>query len=296
MKFLVLLLSFFAFSCVNTAPPPTPSPQPAAVIKKDTVTWHCVPIAPLPSLQRAVGMKGRFWQTGQTIKVGFIGGSVAQRDLVKAALAEWAKYANLKFEYPTSGMTNVRVSFNPGSAYSYIGVDCNAVPQSKETMNIGFGGLEVALHECGHFVGLAHEHQSPNQRLCFNEPVVLKDLGGSPNFWSADQVHFNVLDVIPPENVITTPLDGSSIMLYSMPGRWMCNGIALVGGTRLSANDKSFIAKQYPYPVAPPKAIQLTPAQVDSILNIMATRQAKYQQFLTEAQSDYSTVKKMLGR
>ena len=48
--------------------------------------------------------------------------------------------------------------------------------------------------------------------------------------------------------------------------------------------------------VVPPKAIQLTPAQVDSILNIFANRQAKYQQFLTEAQTDFTAVKRMLGR
>jgi len=293
MKYILPIL-VLCFCFCKDAPKPI---APVTPTQSDTIqAWYCTPIAPLPALKRAVGMRGKFWQTGQVIKIGFIGGTTAQRDIAKAAFAEWAKYANLKFEYPTSGATNIRVAFNPGSAWSHLGIDCNAIGQGSQTMNLGFGGIPTALHEVGHSLGLAHEHSTPNQKICWKEDVVIKELQGSPNFWSVEQIRFNVLDALQPANVITTPFDQNSIMLYSIPGRWTCDGAAYTGGSILSNVDKSFIAERYPYTVVPPKSIQLTPAQVDSILNIMALRVSKYQQMLAESQKENAVIKKMLGR
>jgi hypothetical protein len=240
-------------------------------------------------------MRGKFWVTGQVIKIGFIGGTTAQRDIAKAAFAEWAKYANLKFEYPVSGATNIRVAFNPGSAWAYVGIDCNVVGQGTATMNLGFGGLSTALHEVGHSLALLHEQQVSGG-VCWNETNVIKDLSGPPNNWNLATIRFNVLDYHNPANVITSIYDPVSIMHYAIPARWTCSNTAILGGSIISMQDKIFIAQQYPYPIAPPKAIQLTLAQVDSILNIIHLRTLKYEQILAESQKENAVIKKMLGR
>jgi hypothetical protein len=45
-------------------------------------------------------------------------------------------------------------------------------------------GIDTAIHEIGHTLGLPQEHQNPNAGIVWDEPAVIADLGGSPNFWS----------------------------------------------------------------------------------------------------------------
>jgi len=291
MKYILPIL-ILCFCFCKDAPKPI---APVTPTQSDTIqAWYCTPIAPLPALKRAVGMKGRFWQTGQVIKIGFIGGTTAQRDIAKAAFAEWAKYANLKFEYPVSGATNIRVAFNIGSAWSHIGIDCNLIAQGSPTMNLGYPGLQVAWHEVGHATGLLHEHQQAGG-ICWNQTNVLTDTRNQ-NGWNEATTRFNILDYHNPANVIASMYDPVSIMHYAIPARWTCNNTAIPGGTTISDKDKAFISSQYPYAVVPSKSIQLTPAQVDSILNIINLRTVKYEQMLAESQKENAAIKKMLGR
>lgn len=257
------LLPFCKQNPDPTKPPITvnPSGDSAAV---QTAEWYCTPIAPMEELKRAVGMRGKFHDVGATLKIGFIGGTEAQRNAVKAAFAKWKESANLNFEYPTSGNTNIRVSFVPGSAWSYIGKDCNMISQQSATLNYGFGGSSVIEHEAGHAIALLHEQQLAGG-ICWNEANVIADLSGSPNYWSLATIRFNVLDYHNPENIITSGYDKTSIMHYAIPARWTCNNTAIPGGSVISAADKAFIASMYPYPVNPPNpptGKNLTAAQV----------------------------------
>lgn len=239
--------------CQEKAPPVAPP-----VVVQDTVApvanqWYCTPIAPIPT-SGAVAQKGKFWTTGQTIKIGFpFGGTETQKNAVKQAYADWAKSANLKFEYPAAGPWNIRVSFSPGSAWSYIGVDCNSVSAAYPTLNYGFGGMETIWHEAGHSLGLLHEQQLAGG-ICWNEANVIADLSQPPNSWSVATIRFNVLDYHNPANIITSGYDQESIMHYSIKASWTCNNKAIAGGTKISDKDKSFAAQIYPGvgPVSPP--------------------------------------------
>lgn len=245
------------------------------VVVSDTLQnkeWYCTPIAPKESIERTVSMRGKAWPVGSVIRIGFLNGqgTAAQKQMVKDAYARWSASdaANLKFEFPETGSTNIRVSFTPGSAWSYIGVDCNSIAQNQPTLNFGFGGPSTIEHEAGHSLGLLHEQQLAGG-ICWNEANVISDLSGPPNRWNLATIRFNVLDYHNPANIITSGYDKNSIMHYSIPARWTCNGIAIPGGSNISAADKYFVNQVlYPYPVQPPPpptSLTITRAKADSI-------------------------------
>ena len=243
--------------CTNTGKPD----KPPVVVTDTLSSWHCTPIAPLVE-DRAVGMAGKFWPKGSTIKIGFVGGTEIQKGAVKASYARWKESANLNFEYPPTGPYNIRVAFAPGSAWSYIGTDCNSVSAQYPTLNFGFGGTAVIDHEAGHSLGCLHEQQIKGG-VCWNEANVIADLSGPPNNWNIETIRFNVLDYHNPANIITNGYDQRSIMHYAIPARWTCNGLAINGGTEISVADRAFIAARYPY-TQPPDPTNITISRADA--------------------------------
>ena len=198
---------------------------------------------------RAVGVKGSYWNPGDTIRIKFLDGIKEQRDFVKATCVEWLKYANVKFEFIESGDSEIRIRFNANDgAWSYIGTECKSIPQTEQTMNLGWLDVGVVLHEFGHALGLAHEHQNPTKPIRWNEAAVIKALSGSPNFWDLETIRANVLDRIPVSEVDATALDRLSIMEYPIPATWTLDGFSAGDNQNLSDMDKSFIAGLYPFP------------------------------------------------
>jgi len=297
MKKNIFLASAFALFALSVFIYPQCTGKPTVVPPVTVEDWHCTPIAPIETTERAVGMRGKFHQIGATLKIGFIGGTTVQRDAVKAAYARWAQSANLKFEYPASGNTNIRVSFSPGSAWSYVGIDCNSIPQQYATLNFGFGGTATIDHEAGHSLALLHEQQLAGG-VCWNEANVIADLSGPPNNWNLATIRFNVLDYHNPANVITTGYDKTSIMHYSIPARWTCNNVAIPGGTAISAADRAFVALQYPGvipPPPPPSGATLTPAQRNEIVRLLNKSKGATDAAKVASDSANVLVKKIIG-
>jgi hypothetical protein len=198
---------------------------------------------------RAVIEFRKRWINGSTLRVRFIGGTAAQQALVKEQALWWTEHANLHFEFNNAPDAEIRIAFdlNDG-AWSNVGTDCRMVPLNQPTMNLGFMDGGTAAHEFGHAIGLGHEHQNPAGGLQWNEEVVIRDLGGPPNFWPPDQVRFNVLEKYSTDQIKGTVFDPDSIMLYAFPARWTRNGISTNANEVLSALDKSFIANKDGYP------------------------------------------------
>lgn len=229
-------------------------------MSKTTKNWYCTCPGPLDldnapeGVERgieAVGAKGKFWPVGSTIKIGFIGGTEAQKAKVRAVYAQWKLSANLEFTYPAGGPWDIRIAFQAGyGAWSYVGTDARYV-QTGATMNLGFDQQGTYEHEAGHSLGLMHEQQLENG-VCYNEANVIQDLSGPPNNWTVEQIRFNVLNYHKPADIITSGYDPTSIMHYPIPARWTCNGVAIPGGKAISAQDKAFISARYPGAIVPP--------------------------------------------
>lgn len=272
-----LLLVIVQAACNNSSSHPekvsqsVPVPDAQARIIPDSE--FCATIADRAPQRRAVGLKGKYWAPGQEIRIGFIGGSASRRKYVTDAFAQWSEVVNLKFTTPAQGPYEIMVAFASGAgSWSYVGTDCRGIAQSEPTMNIGWAGIDVALHEIGHALGMAHEQASPNQNLCWNKDVVYASLGAAPNYWDKATVDYNVFRKLSAAEAEATAWDPNSIMQYSIPATWLCPpAIGIPGGKALSDLDKQFMAAKYPKAAPPPvppaaKTVTLPAAQRDSIV------------------------------
>jgi Bacterial pre-peptidase C-terminal domain/Astacin (Peptidase family M12A) len=198
---------------------------------------------------RAITPLRKQWVNGSTIRIRFMSGTAAQQKMVRDIAPEWTNYANLKFAFTDDPRAEIRVTFDPNDgAWSYIGTDNSNIPLNAPTLNLGWQDKGVILHEFGHMIGLAHEHQNPAGGLIWNEEVVIRDLEGPPNYWDEPTIRHNVLEKYSVDQVNGTDFDPNSIMLYAFPDEWTKNP----GGTHenqdLSAMDKAFASSASMYP------------------------------------------------
>lgn len=192
---------------------------------------------------------GKLWPAGTTLRIRFLDGSAKQRDEVRRIAVEWTKYANLRFEFVTTGEAEIRISFKPDDgAWSYVGTDALSISKSEPTMNLGWIEKETVLQQFGHALGLIKEHQNPKANIPWNKKVVYKAMTGAPNFWSKQTVDANIFAKYPAENLPGgyRDFDPHSIMAYYFPEEWT-GGVSMGGIKALSKSDKELIAKLYPH-------------------------------------------------
>lgn len=200
---------------------------------------------------RAIAPKISLWPNGTALKICFLEGSQKDRDLVESSAKEWLKYANLRFEFGDDPDAHIRIGFQNDGAWSAVGTDClqqEYFPKNERTMNFGWLDEAVVLHEFGHAIGLAHEHQSPKGGIKWNEPVVIAALKGPPNRWSEEMTRHNVIQKYSFNQIIGTAFDPDSIMLYYFPAEWTLNGVATHENEDLSKLDRAFVASAKVYP------------------------------------------------
>ncbi len=201
---------------------------------------------------RGAGTKTLFWNPGQTLRVRFLGGTTFQKDKVKQYVVQWSNTANIKFQFISSGTSEIRVSFTSGSGnWSQIGKNSINVPQNQATMNLDFNSStsevsirRVVLHEFGHSLGMVHEHQQPFSNILWKKSVVYAYFAN--NFgWSAEKVNHNIFNK--KDLVLTqfTNYDPKSVMHYSILSGWTTNGYTVSAATQLSTMDKDFMQKKY---------------------------------------------------
>ena len=193
------------------------------------------------------GGKGKFWSTGTNIRIGFIGGTVQQRELVQRIASEWLKHANLAFSFVKTPDADIRVSFDPnGGSWSFLGTDALGVAKKEATMNLGWTERQNILHEFGHALGLIEEHQNPIAAIKWNIPELKKELSGPPNFWPESQIQERVLKAVPRDQIGEyRPFDPKSIMTARFDPR-LTNGVEIGGGSELTDSDKNLVARLYP--------------------------------------------------
>lgn len=204
----------------------------------------------------------RLWKAGQVLRIGFLQGSEKLRQRVLDTAKRWTieadkTTANLRFERATdAAQADIRISFDPdGGSWSMVGTDARSIVHGEPTMNLGWATettpekafASVVLHEFGHAIGLLHEHNHPDLELRWKKDVVYADLGAPPNAWTRKEVDDNVFTRYPKNRVVMSKKpDLVSIMIYTIPARWLDKQQAIQPSDQLSDEDKLFISDLYP--------------------------------------------------
>lgn len=202
-------------------------------------------------------VRAKFHKVGDTLRIKFLNGTDAQKAKVKEMASDWLNYANIKFEWVTSGDADIRIGFKwngDGGSWSYIGTDCFNIPQNQPTMN--FGWLDIygkdtqeysrtVKHEFGHALGCIHEHQNPSANIPWDKPKVYSYYQGPPNYWSKEDVDNNLFAKYSTSYTQYSQFDKYSIMLYAIPDELTIGTWSVGSNTTLSETDKSFIGTIY---------------------------------------------------
>lgn len=211
---------------------------------------------------RAVSVKDKLWQPGDTIRIKFQNADEypGMSDKVIQYAAIWLKYANLHFEYvDKEDDADVKIGFDMddrGLSWSTIGTDCKQIPQDEVSLNfveLEFCSNEVILGEVlrnfGHVLGLGFEHRSPASPITLNEAQTLK-------FFKRDLSREDIInDILPYYNTDQTnytEFDPLSIMVLELPSALRADTnskIDLKYNYTLSSKDISFVRDSlYPTP------------------------------------------------
>ena len=194
------------------------------------------------------------WEPGQEIWIKFIGGSKEQRRKVITICQEWTEYANLKFVFVSSGYSHARIGFSQEDGHwSYIGRRSTLIDQNSRTMNIALNSHHpstrwnrVVLHEFGHLLGLAHEHQNPcGNPIRFTSYRDVIEYYKKQQGWSEAKTRNNVYKKLRDAS-FCWPFDPKSIMLYNLCSSIRKDNTKIYNNVELSTNDKLFVRCIYP--------------------------------------------------
>jgi hypothetical protein len=208
--------------------------------------------------QKAAVLKNAQWPKNAEITVRFLEGNPALQERVKKVASEWVapNMAHLTLTFKKSGDANIRIAFQQGDgSWSYLGTVCRSIPEPQPTMNYGWLTPDssddelrrVVLHEFGHALGLIHEHQNPKEPIRWNRDAVIRDLSRPPNSWDLATIENNMFKKYAKHEVLATPVDADSIMMYMIPAAWTEKGYFSADlNSDLSERDRELIREAYP--------------------------------------------------
>lgn len=215
----------------------------------------CIPpphTEPPVEITRAALLKPRKWRV-RVVEVRFLDGDPVVWGRIARLMTGpegWNSACGLQFIFNQSPEARIRVSFAPGSSWSYEGdYDPGA---GRPTMNFGWLDADtdpaelrrVALHEFGHALGLVHEHSVPWANIPWDRDAVYAYYLRT-NGWLPHQVEAQVMAPVAREVLSSGGWDGKSIMQYSIPAALVRDHKARGGNGSLSAEDRRMVARWY---------------------------------------------------
>lgn len=212
--------------------------------------------AGMPHPEAAVMLTGKRWAPGRVITVSFLDGGEwpELRSRVCDQIKVWSRQANLRFDFLGMGDGgDVRVTFERGGSWSYLGTDNLLIPRDQPTMQLGWLTPDteqdevrrVVVHEAGHVLALGHEHQHPEGGIPWNKEAAYAYY--AKQGWSRAEVDAQVFKTYSVSQTNYTAYDPHSIMHYAIPADLLTDPSRAVGwNTYRSRRDKRFAARVYP--------------------------------------------------
>jgi hypothetical protein len=226
------------------------------------------------------GIKGvidraKMWPQYEELIACFLSGTRKARARVAAIAVEWTNYVNLRLNFGdmsdprkcSGGVSeHIKIDFRktgPNAGHwSNVGEDSWQYSQSMNLDGFGEDALPVSeaeyrgvvLHEFGHALGFAHEHQSPAAKCDAEFDAKRVEAWAGRMGWSATDVKTNLSRLLPSTSLEFTRHDTKSIMHYSLPEGLFVDGknnrCWVPKNNELSEGDKMFAASIYPPRVA----------------------------------------------
>ncbi|MCZ6759495.1 MAG: M12 family metallopeptidase [Gemmatimonadetes bacterium] len=199
----------------------------------------------------------KFWAVGTRLGIHFLSGTAEVRSAVREIASEWTQFANIEFVFDVNvedAEIKVEIAKPIDGIWSYVGTDALAV--SGPTMSLGVSAMDTGgpefrfdiLHEFGHALGLIHEHQNPSADIPWDKDVVYEELSQPPSNWTRETIERNIFSKAD-SNAFPDyrPFDPMSIMWNEMPERYFTRVFSQRSEPELSASDREFIGKVYPF-------------------------------------------------
>jgi serralysin len=210
-----------------------------------------------PSL---AALNEKLWPNGTTLRCTFIGGEPSVRAKVERYAQQWTEHANIRFAFGMFANAELRIAFDVGGSWSYLGTDALAVPANQATMNYGWltpstvdsEYSRVVLHEFGHALGCYHEQQHPETAIPWDREAVRRFYGGPPNNWTDAEIEVNIYQRYDRGISRFSAYDPTSIMHYPIPNELTLGDFEVGWNTVLSATDTQYAGILYPRPAPPP--------------------------------------------
>lgn len=215
-----------------------------------------------PKRARLILLSDNKWANGTVLHYYFYRrpsrwtGSDAHLATVRQAFQNWKDVGiGLDFkEVNSPDEAEIRISFQSRIGHwSYIGRDILEFGPDEPTMNLDKSdnwGIDTAMHEIGHTLGILHEHQSAIAGIEWNEEAVYSRFSQPPNSWSRQDIFDNIIAKVDVDHVQGSSWDPDSIMHYSFEAGLIRNPAPYQNGLRpapgLSEKDKQWVREFYP--------------------------------------------------